>query len=147
MKPTRIIEMGVGEGESHGQWWTEYVNIPWKTPEEDISEVAITTYQREHLGDEKIIGLLEVYWVPELDDELNYRFYLVLRDIYASELAMLAQDVPDFVMIERGDFVREYRDSASESDDNSVDAMFDYEFGLAGTGKAWISRADLVEVR
>lgn len=148
MIPIRKIEMGVGEGESHGQWWTEWVDIPRDTDERDLELIALKTYRDKYRDDTLVIGLLDVYWIPELGDTVNPRYYRTKRDIYASELAMLptaADDhTPDFVMIPAGAIVQEGPDGV---EGDMVDIIYDHpEYLLVGNCGGFVAAVDLEEL-
>ena len=64
---TRVIELYFGHGADSGTWSTDYVDIPFNTPDDKISEVAIEVGKSE--GSFAFVGL---YAIPSLDDEINF---------------------------------------------------------------------------
>lgn len=147
----RRIEMGVGEGASMGQWWTEFVDIPRDTPEADIEEAAIKAFQEKYRAfPDRVIGLLEVYWIPEISDEMNPRYHKVLRDIYASELGLLALEsnalTDDIVMIPEGSIVEEDPEGGDMERD-VISIIYDHpEYLLVGDVNAYVNAEDLEEI-
>ena len=63
---TRKIELYFGFGDDSGTWSTDYVDIPYDTPEEKIGEVASEIGRNG--GGYVFVG---VYAIPGLDDEIN----------------------------------------------------------------------------
>lgn len=63
---TRSIELYFGVGGDSGTWFTEYVDIPYNTPTDKISEVAIEVGKED--GSYAFVG---VYAIPDLTDSIN----------------------------------------------------------------------------
>jgi hypothetical protein len=84
-KKTRPIEMLVAytNGDSHGDWDTQMIDIPIETAEDDIERVACDTWWIQYKEDKRdyaVAGLM-VYWIPEIEDEPTA--YKVLKEIPA----------------------------------------------------------------
>ncbi len=67
MSKTRQIEMYAGN--NSGRWWTEEIEIPASTPEDQVEAVALEVYQQQLNERGAEIAIMGVHWVPELEDE------------------------------------------------------------------------------
>ncbi len=68
MSKTRQIEMYAGDNSSY--WWTDLIEIPADTPEEEVERVALEVYYQELSKKGAEIAIMGVYCVPEFEEEL-----------------------------------------------------------------------------
>ena len=64
-----------GSGDDSGNWFTEYIHIPYNTPENKVSSTALELYQKaldEAAKEGYVVAFFGVYSIPPLEDVVEY---------------------------------------------------------------------------